>query len=315
LAALKRENRDYQFFVESDINSRLDSSFLYNPLALSTNQRFSAYTVSGASATRFFFTTNDLRNMLLNHIGTESPTRIPRKEFIRNLAGNYIIFDNETGEVRGTAPTTRGYKGSTVQDIPRESDFQPDNGKFYDIDNWYSFSSSTMFIKIQAEFPEFHALLKKAGLTRDAEYRYTFVSNTENYTVFAPNATALFDYQADTLNIEDLKKFLLMHFVQGDMIFTDGKKPGGYYETARPADGSNEINKSFTKIYIQPGIDLISFKDKSAGTYLDIIESVSTNQLTGRNLATSQETFSSVITTGVVHEINKVLVYTQLDTQ
>jgi uncharacterized surface protein with fasciclin (FAS1) repeats len=301
--------------VESDINSRIDSSFLYNPLALTDNQRFSAYTVSGSAATRFFFNTNDLRNMLLNHIGIESPTRIPRKEFIRNLAGNYLVFDNETGEVKGTAPTTRGYKGSTVQDIPRESDFQADNGKFYDIDNWYSFSATTMFLKIQAGFPEFHALLRKAGLTRDAEYRYTFVSNTENYTAFVPTAAALLDYQADTLSIADLKNFLLMHFVQGDIIFTDGKKSEGYYETARPADGSTDINKNFTNIYIQPGIDIISFKDKTAGNYLEVNESISTNQMAGRNLGTGQETFPSVITTAVVHQIEKVLVYTQLDTQ
>ena len=33
-----------------------------------------------------------------------------KKEFIINLAGNYLIVNNETGEVSGTAPINRGYQ-------------------------------------------------------------------------------------------------------------------------------------------------------------------------------------------------------------
>jgi hypothetical protein len=56
-------------------------------------------------------------------------------------------------------------------------------------------------------------------------------------------------------------------------------------------------------------------KNKAAVTYLNVNESIATNQMAGRNLGTGQETFPSVITTAVIHEIDKVLVYTQLDTQ
>ncbi len=75
-----------------------------------TNQ-FTAYLVSETSAQEVVLTTNDLRTLILNHIGTEYPQGVARKEFIKNLAGNYIIVNNQTQEVSGMSPTTFGYKG------------------------------------------------------------------------------------------------------------------------------------------------------------------------------------------------------------
>ena len=87
------------------------------------------------------------------------------------------------------------------------------------------FQHPRLYLKISSSYPAFQNLLKKAGLTRDKEYRYTFISDNENYTVFVPTAAALAAYNTDTLTTDELKKFLLMHFVQGDIMFTDGKMP------------------------------------------------------------------------------------------
>ena len=57
----------------------------------------------------------------------------------------------------------------------------------------------------------------------------------------------------DTLTTEELRKFLMMHFVQGNMIFTDGNKPAGYYETTRVDEKSTTYTTVYTKIYIDPG--------------------------------------------------------------
>jgi uncharacterized surface protein with fasciclin (FAS1) repeats len=312
LPALKRENQHYMLYVESDANLRIDSSFMYN----AATGRFSVFLVSETSAQQIYLTTNDLRTLILNHIGTEYPTGIGRKEYIRNLAGNYIIFNNQTNEVSGIAPTTYGYKGlvpSVV--IPDQISTNADNGKTFDIKNWFNFSAPTLYLKISSTYPNFQNLLKLAGLTRDKEYRYTFISDNVNYTVFVPNDAALASYRYDTLTTDELRKFLMMHFVQGDMIFTDGKKAAGYYETARVDEKSTTYTTVYTKIYIDPGTDVIRFNDKNGNNYETLNESAKTNMIAARNLGTGNEAFPMILSNAVIHEIDKVLLFNQLDTK
>ena len=196
LSALKKRDENYSFYVEPDVNLRADSSLLYNE----TTEIFTAFSGSGQSALKITLTNNDLRTLLLNHIGTQVPKGIARKEFILNLAGNYLVINNETGEVSGTGPTTIGFNGAMqAPDYPTQISTDADNGTTYNIDNWFSFTASTIYGKISASFPYFHALLKKAGLSDDKEYKYTFLSDNENYTVLVPTSEALTAYGADTL--------------------------------------------------------------------------------------------------------------------
>jgi uncharacterized surface protein with fasciclin (FAS1) repeats len=312
LPALKRENQNYMLYVESDANCRIDSSFMYNP----GTGEFSAFLVSETSAQEVILTTDDLRTLILNHIGTEYPAGVARKEFIKNLAGNFIVVNNQTQEVSGMAPTTFGYKGlQIVHVIPRQISLNADNGKTFDISNWFSFSAPTLFLKISGSYPAFHNLLKKAGLTKDKEYRYTFISENENYTVFVPNDAALSAYRTDTLTTDELRKFLMMHFVQGNMMFTDGKLPGGYYETTRVDEKSTTYTTIYTKIHIEPGIDQIGFPDKQGADYETIDESAKTNIITARSLGTGTEAYPMILSNAVIHEIDKVLLFNELDTK
>ncbi|MEN8227112.1 MAG: fasciclin domain-containing protein [Bacteroidota bacterium] len=311
LPALKRESEDYMLFVESDADCQEDSSLLYDY----SSESFFLYQGSGLSAQRYGVNTNELRTLILNHIGTRNPRGIARKEFIKNLAGNYLVVNNVTGEVRGTAPTTVGYKGEIqIADIPRKISEDADNGNSFEIDNWYSFSATNLYLKISGEYPGFHSLLQKAGLSKDKEYRYTFISNNENYTVFVPSDSALNAVRADTLNREDLQRLLLLHFVQGALIFTDGDKLPGYYETTRIDESSTEFSTVFSQIYVEPGIDVITIPDGSGTDFLSVNESDgATNIMTGISLGEGTEVFPIVLINTVIHETDRVLIYEDLD--
>ncbi len=312
LPALKRENKDYQFYVESDVNTRLDSSFLYDE----RRAEFFCYTNGAGSSRKYVLTNSDLRNLLLNQLALERPKGGVRKEFIKTFAGNYLIINNETGEVSGTAPTTIGYKGlEKTQVIPNQISTDADNGVTWEVSDWFSFSTTTMFLKIQGAYPRFQALLTKAGLTDNGINQYKFTSPSEVYTVFIPTDAALDAYQVDTLKTADLKKFLLMHFVHGDMIFTDGRKMEGYYQTARVDDRSTPYTTIFSEIYIKPGNDMISFKAKDGSTYTSVSESATTNMVAGRLTGQSTDTYPTIVTNAVIHQIDSVLIYNRMDTR
>jgi uncharacterized surface protein with fasciclin (FAS1) repeats len=317
LPTLKRSNQQYVFFVENDLNLR-DSSLMYNPL----NRTFVTWQLAppGGSAQGFGMTTRDVRTLLLNHIGTRIPTGLARKEFILNLAGNYLIFDNQTGEVKGPAPTTSGYRGYLQMPSYPSQVFTADNGITYDIDNWFSFESPTIYGRISTSHPHFHSLLVKAGLVLASPInRYSFVSENQFYTIFIPTAEAIEASGANDLpaNSKALRDFLMLHFIQGDVIFTDGNKLPGYYETSRIDDRSTTFNTIYTSLYIDPGYDVIRFPGSAGGNYLTVNESDLTNYLTGRTIqeGTTQATIPNAVNQGVIHVIDKAFSREQMETK
>jgi len=313
LSALKRENENYMFFVENDANSSQDSSLIY----YIANKKFSTFLVSAGNYKEYLLSLNDLRTLLLNQIATNKAEGVARKEFIPNLAGNMIIVNNVTGEVSGTAPTTKGYKGTQVEpEFPVVLSDATDNGIIYDVQNWFSYASPSLFVKISTDYPKFHSLLKKAGLTDDRQYKYTFISDNDFYTVFIPSDKALNEESVDNMPVNDLRNLLLLHFVQGDMIFTDGKKSAAYYETSRIDEKSTQFTTVFTSIYLKPGIDRIEIPKKGGGNYVEIEEAgKTTNILTGVSRGTGLEVFPIIYNNGVIHEIDKVLLVEELETR
>jgi uncharacterized surface protein with fasciclin (FAS1) repeats len=311
LSALKRENKDYMFFVENDANTSQDSSLIFNP----TTGRFSVFSIFPGGFQEYPLTLNDLRTLLLNQVAINKPKGNVRKEFIPNLAGNIIIVNNVTGEVSGTAPTTKGYRGSLIEpEFPVDLGFSSDNGTTYDVQNWFSFASPSMFNKISTDFPKFHALLKKAGLTIDKEFRYTFITDNDFYTVFIPTDQALDNAGVNTMPVNELKSLLLFHFVQGEMIFTDGSRSSGFYETARIDERSTQYTTVFTSMYVKPGLDIIEIPKKDGTNYVAIEEADNkTNILTGVTRGTGQEVYPILYNNGVIHVIDKVLKVQELN--
>ncbi|MHB9140810.1 MAG: fasciclin domain-containing protein [Paludibacter sp.] len=312
LSALKRKDANYSFFVESDANSSADSSFIYSAL----NESFAAITLYPAIK-KTGLSVDDLRILLLNQIAVDQPQGIARKEFIENLAGNYLIFDNVTKEVKGTAPTTYGYRGSIqMPDIPRLISTNADNGSTYEVDNWFSFAANDLYTTISTNYPKFHALMKKAGLSQDKLFKYSFISDNQFYTVFVPSDSILNVTSTDTMTTKELQDFLMLHFVQGDLIFTDGKKPAGYYETARVDESSTPYTTVYTKIRIIPGIDKITIPTKTGDPSVVVTESARTNILVARNLSTTgMEAYTNSVNNGVIHEINQVIRREIVDTK
>lgn len=312
LSALKRQDADYAFFVTSDASTSLDSSLIYDQVS----ERFSNLTLY-PSIKKTFLTNDDLRILLLNHIGLSQPKGTARKEFIKNLAGNYLIINNESNEVKGTAATTFGYRGTVqVRNIPRLISTNADNGTTYEIDNWFNFSVNDMFATISTKYQKFHALLRKAGLSQDKLFKYSFISDNQNYTVFVPSDSVLNVTNTDAMSVKELQNFVLMHFVQGDLIFTDGNKQDAYYETARIDESSTPYTTVYTKIRIIPGIDRITIPSKSGTPVVVVNESATTNILTARNLSASgQDVYTNSINNGVVHEIKGVLQFDTVDTK
>ncbi len=313
LAALKRENQNYMLFVESDLSLADDSSLLYIP----TTSQFRAFQITGSNVQLISFNVNDMRNLLLNHIGIEIPRGIATKEFIKTLGGNYLIVNNKTGEVSGTGNTMIGYNGAKPAEnkIPRQISTNADNGKTFEINNWFSFASTDLYIYISTTYPAFHQLLVKAGLASEKEYRYNFISESEFYTIFVPNTAAINSSNANSLPKEELQKLLRMHFISGQHIFTDGNKPSGYYETTRIDEKSTPFSTIYTQVYIGTEPDRIHFRGRNGESFLTIQESPVVNTIAIRNLGTGNEPIKNIMATAVIHEINKMLVFDQLDTK
>lgn len=315
LPALKRNNKTYVLFVESDFNVREDSSLLYNEI----KEEFSLHRMEEmGAAERYRLNKNDLRTLLLNHVATELPRGIAKKEFVPNLAGNYIIYNNETGEVSGTDYTTFGYLGTERQpNYPRKISQGAINGETYEIDNWFSFRATDLYTTIQSYYPSFYNLMKRAGLVLEREYRFNFISNNDFYTVFIPSNEALTAANVSALTNSELKQLILNHFIQGHIMFTDGNKDPGYYETMRLKPSNNEFSSDFIKIYIEPGPDVITFKANDGSDFTVINESELTNRLTGIVQETddnSTPVYPSIFNNAVIHEIDRVLLIDDLDT-
>lgn len=315
LPALKRKNKNYSFYVESDFNLQEDSSLLYNPI----REEFTLYRIEEASATRYRLNKNELRTLFLNHVAVEQPRGLARKEFIPTLGGNYLIYNNETGEVSGTDVTTEGYQGLEVApNFPQQISQGTINGETYQIENWFSFKATNLYSTIQSSYLYFYNLMKKAGLVLEREYRFSFISDNEFYTVFIPSPEALQDADVNSLSVKELRDLILLHFVQGQIIFTDGNMEPGYYETTRTKPSTSEFISEFTEIFIEPGIDVITFKEKEGSDFTRVIESERTNQLTGILEETDANTvpvYPSVFNNAVIHEIDRVLLIDELDTQ
>jgi uncharacterized surface protein with fasciclin (FAS1) repeats len=312
LPALKRPDENYMFFVESDASTSSDSSLFFDQ----SRGRFTAIETGGTDFTEYTLSIKDVRTLMLNHIASDLPQGNARKEFIPNLAGNYIIVNNETGEVSGTAPTTYGFKGADPDpEFPSVLSDEVDNGTTYDINNWFSFTTATLYATISSRYPRFHALLGAAGLSEPRLYRYNFISEGELYSVFIPSDAALDSARFDTLSTTERRDLLRLHFVKGDLIFTDGKKPADYYKTARVDEESTPISTVYTQIYIEPGIDVIRIHNKTGGNYVEIEESDSNNQLTALNKGEGGEVIADVQNNAVIHVIDKVLSVDQLDTR
>jgi uncharacterized surface protein with fasciclin (FAS1) repeats len=251
-----------------------------------------------------------LAKRLLNQIGITKPTGTGRKEFIENLAGNYLVIDNINNVARGSDYNYFGYMGDSLIDThPVELVEPTDNGKTFKNETWFSFSKVTMFA-VLSSYTEFYRLLIKAGLVDTRYYKFTFISDGDYITVMAPTNEAIIKAGLDTLNKKDLENVLRYHFIRDELIFTDGHKPPGLYETLRIDESSNEFSVVYSTMNINPGVDYIDILDAKGNLYYKVVEKEGkTNVMTVTGTGNKNDkSFWNFITTGVVHKIDTVII-------
>lgn len=98
LSAVKKKNANYAFFVVPDDVISFDSSLIVQTI---NERQFSLQSYSQSELRMIKRTTNDLTIQLLNQVGTKIPTGIPKKEFIPNLNGNFIVYESDKNLVVG----------------------------------------------------------------------------------------------------------------------------------------------------------------------------------------------------------------------
>ncbi len=283
---IANHNGELYFFPINDYALQTDSSLLLNWIN-QDEYRYNFRVYNRAEQRMESQNSNTIRRRILNQVGTALPNGSANKEFIRTLGGNYITWDHTNNTIQGTLPSTFGYNGyNRTTNTPVPLSEPTDNGKVWSVNYWFNFLSSSMQT-ILSDYTEFYSLLNQAGLVDETSSELRFIEKGENYTVFVPSDLALKSFRVDTLNKEDLRRYLKNHFIKGEIIFTDNKKPSGRYFTA---NGET--------LDIRTGPDIIEISDKTGKPYIRIREKENATNI----MATE---FSTV--TSVVHEIDKAL--------
>jgi uncharacterized surface protein with fasciclin (FAS1) repeats len=309
LPALKRPGTDFAFYVLSDERLALDSSAIVNWIDQDLN-RYNIRAFHRGEEQMMNMSRTELGKRILNQVAVSRPAGVGRKEFLENLAGNYITVDNENNLVYGSKPNSFGYLGDSLltPDSPPVRLAEPtDNGETYDVLSWFSFNKTTLFALVQS-YSKFYELLIKAGMVDAKNYVFTFINEGDFYTVFAPTNSALLTAQADTLQKADLQKLLRYHFVPDHLIFTDGKKPSGEYLTSRPDDSSGGGSGQFATINLETGVDYINILNDQGELYYRIDEASNITNRMGISYTGELDSYWEFITTAVVHQVDTVLI-------
>lgn len=242
------------------------------------------------------YTRNEVADLMFSQIGIEPLIGTANKEFIETLNGKHIIVDNVHKTITGGVPSAFGYEGDSIIDVhftPLEGNYY--NGDVYEINSWLRFPGQALLTRLYGT--KYFDLLNKAGLATEFQLRFTHPA--ERYTIFLPSENALNAVQADTLTGDNLKHFLLSHIIKNELIFTDGRKNEGAYNTiSRKQDGTG-----FHKLLIRPSFDNISILDTKGEVIIDIPEEQGkTNIITTRTLN------GMISTSAVIHRIDSVII-------
>ena len=307
LPAIKIADADYSFFILDDNTFYEDSSLFIKWKDRDKNiYEFESYDRSAEKFQKI--ASKLLSKRILNQVGTSTPTGYANKEFIENLAGNYIVFENSTNIVKGGGTSTAGYNGGPVITVTAdELNESADNGNVYEVNGWLVPPKNDMYTALSSR-TRFLELLETAGLYDSKTYSFNFLTEGEYYTIFVPSDQAFDDFGVDTLAADELENLLKYHFVKGAKIFTDGKMPHGDYETIRVDESSTPLFKRFSIMTIQPGPDLIHIYDQSDNLLGSIYEA---EDLTNVMITTETDEESTSefynITSSILHDIDFVI--------
>lgn len=309
MPALKRPDKEYSFFVLSDATLMNDSSLMLEWVDKDRNlYRFNVFDQMGNRMIRM--RQNDLSRRLMNQIVLGRPRGMANKEWLENLAGNFIQFNNTNNTVQGAMPSVIGYYGDSVISVhPVRLEEPVDNGATFDVNAWFVNSESNIF-SVVSNYSKFMELLDKTGLASKKSFKFNFLSEGEFYTVFAPTDEAFSSLDIDNMPLEELESLLRYHFIKGNLIFTDGSKPVGEYETMQiDSEASSEYVTVYSQMKIETGLDVIHILDKNGNTIESIEEEQSKNNIMAvYDIDASNISPFDFMTHAIVHTIDTVLI-------
>ena len=113
----------------------------------------------------------------------------------------------------------------------------------------------------------------------------------------------------DTLSQSELQQFCKYHFVRGSKIWTDGSNQDGHYETLRVDESSTAYITKYSTLNMEFGSDVIRILNREGQLYTEIAEQEgATNLMIATDLDDNSASAYDFITTGVIHEIDSVLI-------
>jgi uncharacterized surface protein with fasciclin (FAS1) repeats len=309
LSAVKRFGTDYSFFITQDTRLAFDSSLYAAPHPIRTGQyEVYSFDKSYRPARKTNRNRYEITQLIFNQVGVRRFSGVPRKEFVKNLAGNYICFNSVENKVTGGVPVKLGWRGdSTIYLTPTKLEEPTDNGESYEVEGFFTFTGSKIY-DIALRYTHFFNLMLKAGLV-DTDYGVlNFLNESEYHTVFVPSVRALNNYNTDTLTRTELQNFIKYHFVRGEHIFTDGNLPSGDYPTLRRDESSTVYNTRYSTVNVQTGTDFIEVYNGEGRVYTIEENDSTTNILSARNTLQNQNTsLENYVTNAVFHEIDTVI--------
>jgi len=245
----------------------------------------------------------EISYFLYGQIAIEPLLGSSRLEFLETLDGRHIVVNNHENSITGGEGSTFGYNGDSAIVVNFEEiagDYY--NGQVFEMDGWLRFPVRTLHSYLAGT--KFLELLQKANMAD--KYQMKFSNTTDRHTVFLPSDDALEAVQADTLPVDSLKSFLQLHFIRNDLIFTDGRKPDGLYNTiSKQKSGSST---QYYQLNLLPGTDELNILKGNGELYYKIEETPGVSNTICTKLKESPSNDVSYLTEAVVHKIDTVLV-------
>lgn len=309
--ALKAMDQDYSFYIVPDLKLEEDSSLYISD----NNDRLTTFDYASSSEVQHSSTI--LKTRILNQVALGFPEGLATKEFLPNLAGNYIVAEKQLdGSVlfSGKEFSTFGYNqpdtSLRIKIYPQEiTAYDIQNGKSFEANGWFNYSyraSDGIVDRLRYNYIEFFNALRQTGYLSQNEQEILFYNEDLQHTIFAPTDEAFLNSDFESLSPDEKKKFVKTHFVVGSIIFTDGKEPSDFYRTM--AGGA---------INLDPGVDVIHLLEPDGSPYYTVdVASENSNVMltTVKPEYDDDQQFTSYATTAVLHQIDTVL-YTTILTE
>lgn len=307
--ALKAQNQEYSFFIIPDVILEADSSLYISD----NNGRLTTFDYAADNEVQHSRAV--LKTRILNQVAISQPTGLATKEFIPNMAGNYIVAERkEDGSVMYTGKelSTYGYnQGDTmlrIEIFPEEiTSYTISNGRAFEVDGWFNygfFAADEIVNRLRYNYEEFFDALRQIGYLSQNEQEILFYNENLMHTIFAPTNEAFLKSDFDAMSVDDKKAFVKTHFIIGDIIFTDGNKSAGYYNTA----AGSTLN-------LDPDVDALKILKPDGEIYYTVDVSSSNANImltTVKPEYDDDQEFTSYATTAVLHQIDTVLFHTIL---